>query len=55
LDAAGRCADRIIKAAPQPALTSVTPLPDSNALLQQIEGLSRQVAALSTELTHLSN
>jgi hypothetical protein len=53
LYAAGPCADRIMEAAPQPALTSITPLPDSNALMQRIEGLSRQVAALSTELTHL--
>jgi hypothetical protein len=53
LDTAGRCADRIIEAAPQLALASVVPLPDSNALTQQIEDLSRQVAALSTELTHL--
>jgi hypothetical protein len=53
LDAAGPCADRIMEAAPQPALTSVMPLPDSNALMQRIEGLSRQVAALSTKLTHL--
>jgi hypothetical protein len=53
LDAAGRCADRIIEAASQPALASIMPLADSNALTQQIEDLSCQVAALSTELTHL--
>jgi hypothetical protein len=34
------CADRITEAAPQPALVSVAPLPDSAALLQQIEHLS---------------
>jgi hypothetical protein len=53
LNAAGRCADRIIEAAPQSALASVVPLADSNTPTQQIEDLSRQVAALSTELTHL--
>jgi hypothetical protein len=53
LDAAGCCADCIIKATPQMALTSVTPLPDSNALMQRIKDLSHQVAALSTKLTHL--
>jgi hypothetical protein len=55
LDAAGLCADRIIEAAPQPALASVAPLPDSNALMRRIEDLFRQVAAFSTELTHLSS
>jgi hypothetical protein len=53
LDATGRCADRIIEAAPHPELASVAPLPNSNALILRIEDLSRQVAALSTELTHL--
>jgi hypothetical protein len=53
LEAVGRCADRIIEAATQPALTSVVPLPDSNALTRQIADLSRQVASFSTELTHL--
>jgi hypothetical protein len=42
-------ADRINETAPQPALASVAPLPDSAALLQRIEDLSRQVAALSAE------
>jgi hypothetical protein len=49
LDAAACCVDRIIEAASQPELMSVAPLPDSAALLQWIENLSRQVAALSTE------
>jgi hypothetical protein len=53
LDAADRCADRIIEAAPPPTLATVVPLADSNAITQQIEDLSRQVGALSTELTHL--
>jgi hypothetical protein len=53
LGAAAHCADRIIEAAPQPALASVAPLPDSNALMQRIEDLTRQVTALSTELTQL--
>jgi hypothetical protein len=52
LNAAAHCADRIIEATPQPALASVAPHPDSATLLQQIENLSRQVAALSAELTH---
>jgi hypothetical protein len=46
-------ADRIIEAAPQPALASVAPLPESNALLQRIKDLSRQVAAFTAELAHL--
>jgi hypothetical protein len=53
LNAAAHCADRIIEAAPQPTLASVASLPESNALLQRIEDLSRQVAALRAELTHL--
>jgi hypothetical protein len=40
LDATGRCAHCIIEAAPQPALMNVVPLPDSNALTEQIEDLS---------------
>jgi hypothetical protein len=53
LDAAARCADRIFKAESQLAIASVAPLPDSNAFLQRIEDLSRQVAALSAERAHL--
>jgi hypothetical protein len=37
-------ADCITEAAPQPALVSVVPLPDSAAFLQCIEDLSRQVS-----------
>jgi hypothetical protein len=51
--AAANCADRIIEAAPHPALASVAPLPDNNSFMQRIEDLTRQVAALSTELTRL--
>jgi hypothetical protein len=47
LDAATRCAGRIIEAAPQPALASVAQLPESNALRQHVADLSRQVEALS--------
>jgi hypothetical protein len=47
LDSAARCADRISEVAPQPALDSVCPPCDNAALLQGIEDLSRQVAALS--------
>jgi hypothetical protein len=46
---AAPCADRIMVAAPQPSLASVTPLPENSALRQQVEDL-RQVAALNTEL-----
>ena len=49
LNTTGRCAARIIKAATQLALRNITPLPDSNALLQWNEGLPRQVAALRTD------
>jgi hypothetical protein len=53
LDVAGRCADRIIEVAPQPALATVVPLADSNALLQKKEDLSSQVAAIRTEQDRL--
>jgi hypothetical protein len=53
LDTAACCADRILKVAPQPALASVGPPPNNTALLQQIEDLSRQVAALSSEQDRL--
>jgi hypothetical protein len=52
LDAAARCADRISEVAPQPALASVGP-PPNTTLLQEIEDLSRQVAALSNEQNRL--
>jgi hypothetical protein len=48
LDAAARCADRISEVAPQPALASVGP-PPNTTLLQEIDDLSRQVSALSAE------
>jgi hypothetical protein len=53
LDAAGRCADRIIEAAPQPALASVGPPTEKSALLQGKEVLSRQVAAIRAEQDRL--
>lgn len=48
MDAAAACAYRIIQAGPKTALASVAQLPDSAVLLQRIEDLSRQVAALSS-------
>jgi hypothetical protein len=53
LDTTAHCADRIIEASHQPALARVEPLPESNTLMQRIENLACQVAALSTELAHL--
>jgi hypothetical protein len=53
LDAAACCADRISEVAPQPALVSVSPLPDSTTLLQEIEDLALQAAALSAEQDRL--
>jgi hypothetical protein len=50
LDTAASCAGRIMEAAPQPSLASVTPLPEKAALQQQVEDLRRQVAALNAEL-----
>jgi hypothetical protein len=49
LDAAARCADRISKVAPQPALAIVGPPPNNTALLQEFEDLSHQVATFSAE------
>jgi hypothetical protein len=48
LNATARCANHIIETTPQPALASVAPLPESNTILQHIEDLTHQVAALST-------
>jgi hypothetical protein len=48
LDVAARCADRKSEVAPQPALASVGP-PPNTTLLQEIDDLSHQVAALSAE------
>jgi hypothetical protein len=53
LDAAARCAYRISEVAPQPALASVGRPPNNTTLLQGMEGLSRQVAALSAEQERL--
>jgi hypothetical protein len=55
LDATARSADRILQVASHSALASVgsNPPPKRGVLLQQIEDFSHQVAALSTELTHL--
>jgi hypothetical protein len=49
LDAAAHCVYRISEVAQQPALASVGPPPNNTALLQEIEALSRQVAALRAE------
>ena len=49
LDSASQLADRICEVAPQPVTASITPAPstpDNTALLERIEELSRQVAAL---------
>jgi hypothetical protein len=53
LDSATRCADGISEVAPQLALTSVGPLPDSTTLLQGMKDLSRQVAALNAKQDRL--
>jgi hypothetical protein len=53
LDTKARYAERIIEASHQPALASSGPLPERNTLLQWIDGVSRQVGALSIKLTHL--
>jgi hypothetical protein len=55
LDAAARCADIASEVAPQPALASVGPPPDSATLQQKIEDLNRQVAALTTERSNYRN
>jgi hypothetical protein len=52
LHTAGCCANRIIDVAPQPALATVVPLADSNALLQK-KDLSSQVAAIRAEQDRL--
>lgn len=51
LDAASQLADRIAEVAPLPITASVAQTPDSASLLQKIEDLSRQVAALSSGRT----
>jgi hypothetical protein len=52
LDAAACCADRISEIAPQAALASIAP-PPNTTFQQEIEDLSHQVAALSTEQDRL--
>jgi hypothetical protein len=49
LNAAARCAAGISEVATQPALASVGPHPNNTTLLQEIDDLSHQVAALSSE------
>jgi hypothetical protein len=49
LDAASQLADRIAEVAPLPTTASVAQTSDSTSLLQKIEDLSRQVAALSSD------
>jgi hypothetical protein len=51
LDAASQLADRIAEVAPVPITASIAQTPDSASLLQKIEDLSRQVAALSSSRT----
>jgi hypothetical protein len=53
LYAAAHCADRIIEATPLPTIANIMPLSVDDTLVQHIEDLSRQVAALSAELAHL--
>jgi hypothetical protein len=53
LDSAAHCADCMYEVAPQPALVSTGPPPDSATLLQRIKDLSHQVAALTTEQDRL--
>jgi hypothetical protein len=52
LDAAAHCMDRISEVAPQPAPASVGPSPKTT-LLQEIDDLLRQAAALSVEQDRL--
>jgi hypothetical protein len=52
LDTASQLADRICEVTPQTTIASVAPSPDNTAaLLQRIEDLTRQVAALSAGRT----
>jgi hypothetical protein len=56
LDSASQLADRIAEVAPLPTTAPIAQAPDSAELLQKIEDLARQVAALSSERTrHRSN
>jgi hypothetical protein len=49
LDPEARCAGRISEVSPQPVLASFGPPPNNTTLLQEIDDLSRHVAALSTK------
>jgi hypothetical protein len=51
LDTASQLADRIAVVAPLPTTASVTQAPDHTSLLQNIENLSLQVAALTSGRT----
>jgi len=51
LDAASQLADRIAEVAPLPVTASIAQNPESASLLQKIDELSRQVAALSSGRT----
>ena len=53
LDATSQLADRIEEVAPLPTTASVAQAPDAADLLQKIEDLSRQVAALTSGCTRL--
>jgi hypothetical protein len=55
LDAAARSADRILQILPQPVLANVGPLPpaEKSALLQKMEDLPHQVAAIRAEQDRL--
>jgi len=56
LDSASQLADRIAEVAPMPTTAPITQTTDSAEILQKIEDLARQVAALSSERTrHRSN
>lgn len=51
LDAASQLADRIAEVAPLPTTAAIAQAPDTTGLLQKIEDLSRQVAALTSGQT----
>ena len=48
LEAASQLADRIAEVAPLPTTATIAQAPDTASLLQKIEDLSRQVAAISS-------
>jgi len=55
LDPASQPADRIAEVVPLPTTASIARAPESAVLLQNIEDLSRQVAALSSQVGTLSS